>query len=150
MRCVAAALLIASGTLIADQKLGKPLTLDMATPLAEIEARPEKYLGSNVQVRGRASEVCLAMGCWMTIVDPVGDRTIRVKVNDGEIVFPKSAVGKLTIVEGKLTRLELTREQAIAQARHEAEEQGRKFDPKSIKKGVRIYMIEGAGAVIRD
>jgi len=73
------------------------------------------------------------MGCWMTIVDPVGERTIRVKVNDGEIVFPKSAVGKLAIVEGKLIRLELTREQATAQARHEAEEQGRKFDPKSIK-----------------
>ena len=90
------------------------------------------------------------MGCWMTIVDPVGERTIRVKVNDGDIVFPKSAVGKLAIVEGKLTRLELTREQATAQARHEAEEQGRKFDPKSIKKGVTIYMIEGAGALIRD
>ena len=150
VRFLAAALLLASGTLLADQKLGKPLTLDMATPLAEIEAHPEKYLGSNVQVRGRASEVCLAMGCWMTIVDPVGERTIRVKVNDGEIVFPKSAVGKLAVVEGKLTRLELTREQAIAQARHEAEEQGRKFDPKSIKKGVKIYMIEGAGAVIRD
>ena len=67
------------------------------------------------------------MGCWMTIVDPVGERTIRVKVNDGEIVFPKAAVGKLAIVEGKLTRLELTHEQATA-----------------------IYMIEGAGAVIRD
>ena len=73
------------------------------------------------------------MGCWMTIVDPVGERTIRVKVNDGEIVFPKSAVGKLATVEGKLIKLDLTREQAVAQARHEAEEQGRKFDPKSIK-----------------
>lgn len=150
MRFLAAALLLAYGTLLANQKLGKPLTLDMATSLAEIEAHPEKYVGSNVQVRGRASEVCLAMGCWMTIVDPVGERTIRVKVNDGELVFPKSAVGKVAIVEGKLTKLELTREQAIAQARHEAEEQGRKFDPKSIKTGVRVYMIEGAGAVIRD
>jgi len=110
----------------------------------------EQQRPQGVQVRGRASEVCLAMGCWMTVVDPVGERTIRVKVNDGEIVFPKSAVGKLAIVEGKLTRLELTREQATAQARHEAEEQGRKFDPKSIKKGVTLYMIEGAGAVIRD
>jgi len=53
-------------------------------------------------------------------------------------------------VEGKLSRLELTHEQATAQARPEAEEQGRKFDPKSIKKGVTMYMIEGAGAVIRD
>ena len=94
--------------------------------------------------------MCLAMGCWMTIVDPVGERTIRIKVNDGEIVFPESAVGELAIVEGKLTKLELTREQVIAQARHEAEEQRRKFDPKSIKKGTTIYMIQGAGALIRE
>jgi hypothetical protein len=150
MRLLAAALLLASGPVLADLKLGKPLTLDRATPVAEIEAHPEKYVGSKVQVRGRASEVCLAMGCWMTVIDPVGERTIRVKVNDGEIVFPKSAAGKLAIVEGKVIKLELTREQAISQARHEAEEQGRKFDPKSIKKGATIYLIEGAGALIRD
>ena len=46
--------------------------------------------------------------------------------------------------------LELTREEAVAQARHEAEEQGRKFDSKSIKKGFTMYMIEGSGAIIRD
>ena len=87
---------------------------------------------------------------FVNIVDPVGERSIRIKVNDGEIVFPQSAVGNLAIVEGKLTKLELTRDQAISQARHEAEEQGRKFDPKSIKKGATIYMIQGAGAIIRD
>jgi hypothetical protein len=136
--------------LLADQKLGKPLMLDAPTPLAQIDAQPDKYVGKNVQVRGRVAEVCLAMGCWMNIVDPVGERPIRIKVNDGEIVFPESAIGKLAIVEGKLTKLELTRDQAIAQARHEAEEQGRKFDPRSIKKGTTIYMIQGAGAIIRD
>jgi hypothetical protein len=150
MRVLTALLLVASGTLLADQKLGKLLQLDTTTPLAQIETHPEKYVGKNVQVRGRVTEVCQAMGCWMNIVDPVGERTIRIKVNDGEIVFPGSAVGKLAIVEGKLTKLELTREEAVAQARHEAEEQGRKFDPKSIKKGVTIYMIQGAGAVIRE
>src|SRR5260221_1166045 len=123
MRVLTALLLVATGTLIADQKLGKLLQLDTPTPLAQIETHPEKYVGKNVQVRGRVTEVCQAMGCWMNIVDPVGERTIRIKVNDGEIVFPGSAVGKLAIVEGKLTKLELTREEAVAQARHEAEEQ---------------------------
>src|SRR5438132_12190369 len=139
MKLVTAALLLASGTLLADQKLGAILKLDTPTPLARIEAHPDKYVDKNVQVRGRVTEVCLAMGCWMNIVDPVGQRPIRIKVNDGEIVFPESAIGKLAIVEGKLTKLELTRDQAIAQARHEAEEQGRKFDPRSIKKGTTIY-----------
>ena len=39
MRFLAAALLVASGSLVADQKLGKPLKLDTATSLAEIEAQ---------------------------------------------------------------------------------------------------------------
>src|SRR5262245_27247864 len=150
MRLLTFSLLLAFGALAADQKLGKPLTLGESTQLAQIEAHPEKYVGKVVQVRGRVSEVCQAMGCWMNIVDPVGERSIRIKVNDGEIVFPESAVGKLAVAEGKLVKLELSRDQAIAQAQHEAEEQGRKFDPKSIQKGVTMYMLQGVGAVIRE
>ena len=150
MRILTISLLLASGALAADQKLGKPLALGETTPLAQIEAHPEKYVGKLVQVRGRVSEVCQAMGCWMNIVDPVGERSIRIKVNDGEIVFPESAVGKMAVAEGRLVKLELTREEAVAQAQHEAEEQGRKFDPKSIRKGVTMYMLQGAGAVIRE
>jgi hypothetical protein len=142
--------LLAAGALRADQKLGKPLTMAAPTPLAEIESHPEKYVGKTVQVRGRVTEVCQAMGCWMNIVDPVGERPIRIKVEDGDIVFPQSAVGKLALAEGKLVKLEMTREQAIAEARHEAAEQGRKFDPKSIKGGVKMFMLEGTGAVIRE
>jgi hypothetical protein len=150
MRLPIISLLLACGALLADQKLGKPLTLGEPTPLGQIEAHPDKYVGKLVQVRGRVSEVCQAMGCWMNIVDPVGERSIRIKVNDGEIVFPESAVGKLAVAEGKLVKLELTREEAVAQAQHEAEEQGRKFDPKSIKKGVTMFMLQGSGAVIRE
>jgi hypothetical protein len=150
MRLLTFALVLAAATLHADQKLGKPLTLGEPTPLAQIEAHPEKFVGKIVQIRGRVSEVCQAMGCWMNIVDPVGERSMRIKVNDGEIVFPESAVGKLAVAEGKLVKLELTREEAVAQARHEAEEQGRKFDPGSIRKGATIYLIQGVGAIIRE
>ncbi len=150
MRLLSVCLLLASAELLADQKFGKPLTLTEPTPVAQIESQPEKYVGKTVQVRGRISEVCQMMGCWMSIVDPVGERSIRIKVNDGEMVFPKSAAGKLAIAEGKLIKLELTRQEAVERARHEAEEQGRKFDPKAIKTGATIYLLQGAGAVIRE
>lgn len=150
MRLLPIALLLATGAIGADQKVGKPLTLLAPIPLAQIGAQPEKYVGKTVQVRGRVTEVCEAMGCWMNLVDPIGERSIWIKVNDGELVFPKSAVGKLAIAEGTLVKLDLTREEAIARARHEAEEQGRKFDPKTVKSGGTIYLIQGAGAVIRE
>jgi hypothetical protein len=101
-----------------------------------------------VQVRGKVTEVCEMAGCWMSLVDPAGNSSIRVKVNDGEIVFPKTAIGKIALAEGPLKQLNLTREQMVARAKHEAEEQGRKFNPESVKSGGTIYQIQGTGAVI--
>jgi hypothetical protein len=133
----------------AESKLGKPLTLNTQTPIADILSSPAKYTGKTVQVKGKITEVCEMMGCWTNLVDSAG-KMIKVKVTDGEIVFPKEAVGKMAIAEGELKKLELTKEQAIARAKHEAEEQGRKFNPASVKAGATIYQIQGAGAVILD
>ena len=90
------------------------------------------------------------MGCWMALAEPGKQASLRVKVADGEIVFPKESVGKMAIAEGKLTKSELTKEQATARARHEAEEQGRKFDASSVKGPATIYQLQCTGAVILD
>ena len=111
--------------------------------------KPAGRVGQVVQVKGKITEVCLKMGCWMALTGKDG-AMIRVKVNDGDIVFPKSAIGKTGIAEGKLEKFELTRQQAIARARHEAEEQGRQFDPKSVPAGATAYQISGTGSVILD
>jgi hypothetical protein len=42
----------------------------------------------------------------------------------------------------------MTKEQAIAQLKHEAEENGKKFDPASVTGPVTAYQIAGTGAVI--
>lgn len=133
---------------IGAQKLGKPLTLNTPTSVAEVMANPAPLTGKTVQVKGKVSEVCDMAGCWMSLVD--GESVLRIKVSDGEIVFPKESVGRMAIAEGKLEKMELTREQLVARAKHEAEEQGRKFNPKSIKSGKTIYQIQGAGAVLLD
>ena len=132
----------------AELKLGKPLTLKEPTAIAELNAKPEPHLGKTVQVKGKITEVCQMMGCWMALVDPASNAAIRIKVNDGDIVFPKESVGKMALAEGTLVRFVLTKEQAIARAKHEAEEQGRKFDASKITSGTTIYQIQGTGAVI--
>jgi len=134
----------------AEVKLGKPLTVASPLPVSKLLAEPEPYVGKTVQVKGRVTEVCQMAGCWTSLVDPETNKMIRVKVNDGEIVFPKDAVGKTAIAEGVLKKFTLTREQALARARHEAEEQGRKFNPASVKGGATIYQIQGSGAVLLD
>lgn len=132
----------------AGTPLGKPLTLKQQTAIADLAAKPADFAGKTVQVKGSVTEVCEKMGCWMKLVDPATKASVRIKVKDGEIVFPKGSVGKTAVAEGKFTRLEMTKEQAIAQARHEAEENKKKFDPASITGPVVTYQIQGTGAVI--
>ena len=149
MRILIASLLALGLLSAAENRLGKPLTLKEPMPLGALLAHPDDYVGKTVQVKGKITEVCQMMGCWMDLSNDQGQR-VHVKVEDGVIVFPKTSVGKLAIAEGKLTKTELTKEQAIARAKEEAEEKGVKFDPAKVKAPVTIYEIQGSGAVILD
>ncbi|MEO8026146.1 MAG: DUF4920 domain-containing protein [Bryobacteraceae bacterium] len=140
---------VCAASLCADTKLGKPLTLPQPMTIAEVTAKPDTFAGKVVQVKGKVTEVCTMAGCWMNLVDGDG-RMIRIKVNDGEIVFPKTAIGKMAIAEGEFKKIERTKEQAIAQAKHEAEESGRKFNPASVKSGSTTFQINGSGAVVLE
>lgn len=148
MKFVFTALLIASFA-HADQKLGAPLTVKEAMPLASLMASPDPWVGKTVQVKGRVTEVCEMAGCWMNLTDNEG-HLLRIKVDDGVIVFPKSSVGKQAIAEGKLEKHEMTRDQLVEEAKHEAQEAGRKFNPAKIKAGKTVYQIAGSGAVVLD
>ena len=143
--------LVAAATLLtaADVKLGKPLTLKEPVQLATLLAHADDYTGKTVQVKGKITEVCQMMGCWMQITDLESGKSVKIQVKDGEIVFPKDAAGKIVVAEGKLVKEELTKEQVIARAKHEAEEQKRKFDASKIKSGATVYQIEGTGAVVQ-
>jgi hypothetical protein len=112
----------------ADQKLGQPLAKAEAMPVADLLARPEPFVGKTVQVKGKVTEVCEMAGCWMNLTGGDG-RLLRIKVEDGVIVFPKDSVGKMAIAEGKLEKHEMSRDQLVAEAKHEAEEAGRTSAP---------------------
>ena len=135
---------------LADTNLGQPLAIGETTPITQILSDPDAYVDQSVQVKGEVTEVCEKAGCWMKLVDRASGKAIRIKVRDGEIVFPPEAIGKTAIAEGKFQKIELTKEQAVAQQKHEAEENGRPFDPKSVSGPVTLYQIRGAGAVVLD
>ena len=150
MKSVLLMTLAVTAALAGEVKLGKPFTINESIGIDKLTAAPEKYVGKVVQVKGSVRDVCRLMGCWMELVDPENGKSIRIKVTEGEIQFPKEAIGKTAVAEGKLTKVVLTREEAIAQAKHEAETNGKKFDPESIKSGVTYYQIQGTGAIIVD
>lgn len=148
MRLIVTILLAAAVLSAAAVKLGAPLTLNSQVAITELSSKPADYVGKTVQVKSKVTEVCEKMGCWMMLVDPATQAKVRIKVKDGEIVFPKDSIGKMAVAEGKFVKIEMTKEQAIAQAKHEAEENNKPFDPASITGPKTIYQIAGTGAVI--
>ncbi|MEJ2504706.1 MAG: DUF4920 domain-containing protein [Ignavibacteriaceae bacterium] len=129
-------------------KYGKEITLDEKTNISDILNSPESFLDKTVLVEGEVLDVCPMMGCWIELKSDDETGKIRVKVKDGEIVFPKEAKGKMANVEGKVYKIELTEEEAIKYFSHEAEETGNEFDPTSVDGPVTLYQIKGIGADI--
>ena len=95
---------------------GEALTITETTAIADILADPEAYVGEQLRVEGTVVEVCQQMGCWMAVTAENSVDPLRVKVEDGVIVFPQTAVGHHARVEGTMEKIELTEEQALAQA----------------------------------
>ena len=88
-------------------------------------------------------------GCWINISSE--GSSIRVKVTDGQIVFPLSSEGKQVNVQGAFSKLEFSEEQARRWKLHLAEEKGISLNPEDIAiypSDLIEYRIIGKGAYI--
>ena len=131
-------------------KLGKPITLTEITKISIILSDPEEFLGDTVLVQGTIIEVCKKRGCWMEIASDSEFQSIRIKVKDGEIIFPLSAKGSSALVEGVVEQLVFTKEEVISMEEHQADEHGTEFDPSTITEGKTIYRIRGIGVHVTE
>jgi hypothetical protein len=134
----------------ASTQYGEELTLTETTSISAILADPDAHLGDQVLVEGTVVEVCEMMGCWLALAGEQDGEQLRVKVEDGVIVFPMTARGLRARVEGVMEKLEYTMEEALERARHEAEEHGTEFDPSTVTGPEVVYQLKGLGAVIGD
>ena len=144
------ALLVCYTALAAQAKTdiyGKGVTLKDNTPVSAILANPDDYIGKVVRIEGMIIEVCAKRGCWVYVAGDQQGEKIQVKVEDGEIVFPMSASGRIGIVEGVVEELKLSQEQMIEALKHLAEEKGQPFDPATVK-DERLIRLKGLGAEI--
>jgi hypothetical protein len=91
----------------APESFGAGVSLNEATPIERIIARPSDFEGKTVRVEGTISAVCTHMGCWMALApDQAKDgSTLMIKVDDGVIVFPVSAKGKRAAAQGVVQRV---------------------------------------------
>lgn len=129
-----------------SEQYGKELTLKDKTQISDILSNPAEFDGEKVLIEGKVADVCENKGCWIEVTDSE-DNTIKVKVEDGEIVFPTEAEGKTALVEGKVYSLD---GESVDCSEHE--EEGEMKTPaccEGKKSASKIYQIKGIGAVIK-
>jgi hypothetical protein len=147
----AGALVIACSTSKTNgAQYGEEITLTDTTLVSDILADPASFVGETVLVAGTVVEVCEMRGCWLELASDKEFERIRVKVEDGVIIFPMSARGHRAVVEGIVEELQLTLEEAIERAQHHAEEHGLEFDPSTVTGPETILQLKGLGAIIEE
>ena len=132
---------------------GSGVKLAEATPIAAIAAKPDDYVGKAVRIEGEVAAVCEMKGCWMELVadgaDVEGRPALRIKVDDGDIVFPVAAKGKRAAAEGVVESVEMERKEYAKFRKHEAKETGVAFDEGALGDGpFRIVRLKGTGAEV--
>lgn len=122
-----------------------------ATSVAKIMANPDAYVGKTVRIEGKVTDVCPMKGCWMELEEQGGANRMRVRVEDGVIVFPVDAKGKSAVAEGKLEAISMDRERYVGWLQHLAEEQGKTFDASTVGEGpFRIFELRATGAKVGE
>ncbi len=132
----------------AGTRYGAGVTLEQASPVSEIFAAPAAYSGKTVKVKGLVVDVCTARGCWMDLASDKPYQRIRVKVEDGAIVFPPSARGRQATVQGVVETMKMCPDEARRYREAEARAKGVSFDPASVTGAESALAIRATGAII--
>ena len=147
--CLGLILVAVAAGVQAGENYGSGVKVAEATPISKILADPDAYVGKTVRIEGKVLDVCPMKGCWMELAGEDGKQSLKVKVDDGVIVFPVTSKGKLAVAEGTVEAIPMTKEQYVRWLEHLAEERGEKFDAASVGEGpFRILQLKGTGATI--
>ncbi len=153
---------LVAGPALAGDSYGDGVTIEKAVAIDTLLENPNDYVGKDVRIDGVITGVCKKRGCWMQVTDPESGNGVRIKVEDGVIVFPYESMGNEASAQGVFEAIKLTPEQIEARkaAAHQHEEgescdkeggsgegEGAGCDAPVVDEYV--YMIRGTGAVIK-
>jgi hypothetical protein len=144
------------------ESYGDGVTLGEAVAIDTLLENPNDYVGRKVRVDGVITAVCKKRGCWMQVTNPESGNGVRIKVEDGVIVFPYTSMGHEAQAEGIFEAIKLTPEQiearTAAEHKHTEGVTCDKDGPHAAEAGTGcdlppvneyVYLIRGTGAVIK-
>ncbi|MFN8673096.1 MAG: DUF4920 domain-containing protein [Candidatus Sericytochromatia bacterium] len=92
--------LIAFNAYAKEIKFGKDITLKDKTSVSKILENPKSFVGKTLLIEGTVLDVCPKRGCWMKVSSDKKKESIKLKVEDGDMIFPTDALGKMVKAEG--------------------------------------------------
>ncbi len=141
-------LFLLSSSLFAKQQFGSEVDMSKLVKISELLAHPDDYLGKMVTVSGMIVGVCKKRGCWMKFASDKQYQTLRIKVQDGKMVFPVSLRGHKGYATGIFKKIILPVKHAQKYLAHMAKEAGKEFDPTSVTKPYTLYQLVPTGVVV--
>ncbi|WP_247687565.1 DUF4920 domain-containing protein [Pseudoalteromonas luteoviolacea] len=79
--------------------------------ISQLLSEAQRYTTQTSTIQGTITRVCKKRGCWMQLASDKKFQSLRVKVRDGDMVFPMTAQGKTAYATGTLKIKPLTLEQ---------------------------------------
>jgi hypothetical protein len=143
-------LLTSSYTQAQSIKFGPGADLDKLISISTMLATPENYTTVNTTISGTIVKVCKKRGCWVELASDKKYQILTIKVPDGEMVFPMSAMGKKAFATGTLAAIKLNRKQTEKHLSYRAKENHIEFDSSSVTEGMTLYRFTPIGVTIID
>lgn len=130
-------------------KFGEKVDMSKVMPISKMLASAQKYTKESVTVKGIITSVCAKRGCWMKLASDKRFQNLRIKVRDGDMVFPLNSKGRTAYATGTLKGMKLNKKQTVNYLSHMAKESGEKFDAASVKEGMVLYQFSPSGVEIK-
>jgi len=131
-------------------KFGEVVDAKDTMKISTLLASPNDYVEKKVTVAGTIVGVCQKRGCWMNLASDAKFEKLRIKVRDGDMVFPMSAKGRQALATGVVKEIKLDVEQTRRYKSYLAKRLGEKTDIESITSGMSLYQISPTGVTILD
>ena len=113
------------------------ITVTDVTPLNDVVASPDQYLGKTILIEGHVTGRCGGSGCWVSLDTGDPENRLIVRTPDESFIFPAECVDKDIQVQGIMTVKagtgEEEHEHAEGEADHECPDPEYYFHPQAMK-----------------
>ncbi len=133
-----------------ELNFGESVDQSALIEISTLLSTPVQYLDKQVTVKGTVVGVCSKRGCWVDLASDAKFEKLRIKVRDGDMVFPLTAKGRDALATGILKEIQLDLEQTRRYKAHLAKRQNEEIDPLAITEPMAIYQLSPVGVKILD